>query len=361
MTLEKRNEYYILSEELLKNFFEKYPCLINKIVPNELLDRSKHKGKVDYPTLKLCKHEERYLDIQMVERLKVFREFQDPKMFDDFIKLMFDYHARFCKNFPDMFNEGKYKYQKYSETLNTIILGNPTLNEKIELFVKSLNENKVEFKGDYEDFNKVYRILFVHNERHSYEVVTKIVDGYEKAFKPLLQFVRGQDRENLVKQYPLLAYKQCKNWLSHDLRDYVTEKARELDRSLVTFDKSQYKNIIEEIVARNKSNLLKKLKDRYGKSYASINNIEVENIDDEKFILALLTSKTFEQIYPTPLITMNDEATIYSILNYFDQVGINTSSIRSKITNLSNTLFKEERAMTNYITPNINNKEKVDE
>ena len=355
---EKKNDYYRLSEELLKNYFEKYPCLINEIVPNEMLN-SKIFGCVDYPTLRQCKHESTIIDPEKIELLKVFQKFDNKEMLDEFVKLMFDFHPRFCQNHPFEFSQGKYKYQKYSELISTVILGNPTKEEKLDLFIRML-KNKIELKNDFEDFKNVYSILFTSDERHSLDVITKIIKEFDKAFKILLRYTLSQDRETLLLTFPKEAYKQSKQYLSKKEKELVENKIREIDPLFIINSEDTFKNKIEEIMAFNKSLLLKKLKDKYGKSYSSKTNTSLEEIDDEKFILAMLKSNVLEVVLTNPYYTINDSNTINALLHHFDLIGVDTTLIRQKISLVEKPQNDKDKSIYNFIINNPSNKEKLD-
>ena len=233
------------------------------------------------------------------------------------------------------------------------------LDKKIAYYI-SLFQNKYlsiqTINYDANDNSDAYELIFDEEERHNLKVITSIVDAKPYTMSYLFKYVNQSDRNTIINKYYKLIYNVAYSRLNSEEKRMLIEKLKE-NNIYLKYNKEEYSSPIEEMMAKSDSNLLKKLKAKYGKLYK-------DDLDDDiKFIqLALSNTKILQDIYVNSYYDMKDIAVIKVLLNYFEENEIenkilDTNQTRRIIGIINHNLKEKEQKLFNKITGTKNDEE----
>ena len=217
------------------------------------------------------------------------------------------------------------------------------------------------YLNEYKDdrFNDIYYEKIFKDNVSSFYVASKLVKEDANLAPLVFKYLNKEDRKKIIDKYYKEIYKKARPSLSKEDADYTVSKILEKNEIYLSHDKEKYESGIFGIMMYNRSNLLDKLKKRFGKSYVEKTGKSLN--DDDEFIYTMFNSKVLDSIYSNPVYSANDIITIKIILNYFDEKGRDTKPIRDKIEFIKRTQGQFERNLYNFIATNKDNEEKLNE
>ena len=233
-----------------------------------------------------------------------------------------------------------------------------SLDDKIDYF---LNRWTHDWKYYYYSDKKqnIYEVIFTEKERKSVDVASRIIEKNFQLSGVVLDYLNKADRRIILDKYYKEVYKKGMSHLTEEEYEYVIQKLKDENSLLLTHYNDRYRDGIKGIMLFNKSHLLEKLKQRFGKVYVERTGNDIN--DDDKFMYTMLTSNVLESIYTKAVYTSNDANSVITILHYFEDMKLDTEQIYKRIEEIKEKYTKAERNLYNFIITNKDNEAKLEE
>ena len=271
------------------------------------------------------------------------------RLLDLIIKNVMRYYPDiYSKNILDQFLYEKvstFIVAKYSNDLSSI--------EKFKALDKFFSRYQFDFKFEY-----LFELMFNEKERSNSELTNYIISNHNRYVGRMLKYLTPDDRALFIKNNYVKAYNFCRPYLTPKELDYVAKKIRENDEVFLAKDQHYYASEIEALMIYWRCDLLKKLKKTYGKSYEKITGKFVT--DDEEFVYAVLNSNVLEQIYTSPIFTVNDTSIIVTLIQHYKEKGKKVDKLEEKNRIIREKISKKEKDLYSFIVSNKDNTEILD-
>ena len=221
--------------------------------------------------------------------------------------------------------EGIGTYKSYIQKLYiNVILAKYDKTKSLKERLKTIEEmSNLRINYDY-----LLHIVFDDKEISSYELAQTIINNSAYHRQDSLKYLNENDREKFIKDNYTKVYTSAYYKLSNEEREYVINKIRETDEIYLSRDTDRYASKTEASAICWKSDLIKKLKEVYGKSYVEKTHKSLDDTDE--FVYTMLNSNVLEKIYTKSLFTVEDTTMARALISALEQSGKDVTNIRKR-------------------------------